>query len=1321
MFTHLHTHSEYSLLDGLSKIPDLVARAQALGQDALAITDHGVLYGAIQFYEQARAAGVKPIVGLEAYVAHASRHDRGAAERSPWHLTLLAQNEVGYRNLLALSSASHLEGFYYRPRIDRELLASHSEGLIALSGCPSGELMSALGEGREQDARETAAWYRELFAGRYYVELQEHGQEQFSRLTPGLVALARELDLPLVASNDSHYTSPEQHRLHDILLCIGTNATIHDEGRFRLDGDSFYLKSEQEMRALFAELPEAADNTARIAEQVELELTFGRALLPDPGVPAGETPAAYLRRLSEEGLRRRYGEPTEAHRERLDYELRVVEECGFVEYMLIVRDIGGYARTRGIPMGVRGSAAASIILYCLDVTDIEPTQYGLVFERFLNPERREMPDVDFDFADDRREEVIRYTAERFGRDRVAQIITFGTLGAKAAIRDSGRALAMSYGDVDRIARLVPDTLHVTLERAVAEVPELAAAVEQDPQVAELVETARGLEGVARHASTHAAGIVISRDPLTDVVPLQRPTSARDDEAELLPTTQYAMGDVARIGLLKMDYLGLANLTILGRAVELVREQRGVELDLRTLPDGDPAAAELLAEAATFGIFQMESAGMRRHVRELRPENIAELSAMVALYRPGPMEQIPRYIDVKHGRAEPHYPHPDLAEVLDETYGVITYQDQVLQIARAFAGYTLGQADVMRKAMGKKIPAVMLAERERFLAGAVERGYEARLAEQVFDLIEPFAGYAFNKAHAFSYGTIVYQTAYLKAHYPVEFMAAVLISAGAHPTGAQDRIAQAVAECARLGIEVLPPDVNRSRAHFTIEASSGEASSDEQAGGEQASSEQTGDRDAAIRFGLAQVKNVGQGGVEALVAEREEHGAFATLEDFARRIQPRELNRRVLESLAKAGALDGLGERGTVVAGVDRLLSLAQQEQRLRDTGQTSMFDLFGDQVDTPLPALELDAVEVPRRERLSWEKELLGTYITEHPFQQAASALAEHVTAQAAEMGADLAGGEVTLAGMVTNVRSLATRQGRPFAAVTIEDLSGSTELTLWPEAYERYRDRAVPGNVVLAKATVRSRGERLTVAVEELAPFDLDSGRLIDFHAARFRPSGGPGGRAGSAQRRGPGGGDPRGADRQGADPRSADPRSADPRSADPQGAEPQGAEPQGADPRSAEAGAAPPSNGVAAGAESQAPRLRAVAPAGPAASNGSGAHGADDEAGPRRLRISLEETRDEGADRRRLRRLVALLAESAGALPVELVVRTRGGRSESLALPGVAAAEPLLPRIRALLGVLGEAAEVGAEEPPARGAAAASGGTRAAATAAPVLAAAR
>ncbi|MBM4415090.1 MAG: DNA polymerase III subunit alpha, partial [Chloroflexi bacterium] len=1090
MFAHLHTHSEYSLLDGLSRIPDLVARARGLGQQALAITDHGNLYGAIEFYEEARRADLRPVLGIEAYVAQGSRHSRGAADRSQFHLTLLAQNERGYRNLLALSTASHLEGFYYKPRIDRELLERHREGLVVLSGCPSGELMSALGEGREEDARAIAGWYRDVFPGRYYIELQEHGQEQFSRLNVPLVALARSLDVPLVVTNDSHYTLREQHRVHDVLLCIGTNATVHEPNRMRMDSDSFYLRSEVEMRALFPELPDAADNTARIAEQADICLQFGRALLPDPGVPTGTTPAAHLRALCEEGLQRRYGAPTDAQSERLAYELRVVEETGFVEYILIVHDIALFARGRGIPMGVRGSAAASIILYCLGVTDIEPTQYRLVFERFLNLERREMPDVDFDFADDRREEVIRYTAERYGRDRVAQIVTFGTLGAKAAIRDSGRALGMSYGEVDRVARLVPNALHVTLEQALREVPELATLVTEEPAVRELVDTARGLEGVARHASTHAAGIVISRDPLTEVVPLQRATSNRDDE-QLLPTTQYAMAEVAKIGLVKMDFLGLANLTILGRAVELIREEQGVALDLNALPDGDPAAAQLLAAGETFGVFQLESAGMRRYVTELQPRDIRELAAMIALYRPGPMEHIPRYIEVKHGRAAAHYPHADLANVLDETYGVITYQDQVLEIARAFAGFTLGEADVMRKAMSKKIASVMLAERERFVAGAIANGYEQRLAEQLFDLIEPFAGYAFNKAHAFSYGVIAYQTAYLKAHYPVEYMTAVLAAAGAHPTGALERVAAAIAECTRLGVAVLPPDVNRSRANFTIEHAPGAG--------------------RAIRFGLALVKHVGTGAVDALVAEREASGAFRTLEDFARRLPTREVNRRVLESLAKAGALDSLGDRSTIVFGVERILALGQQEQRLRETGQTSMFDLFGSQVDASLPALELEAIATPERERLSWERELLGTYLSEHPFRVAAEALAAHVSVQLGELSAELAGQDVVVAGMVTGSRRLTTKQGKPFVVLTLEDLSGSAELTMWPEQYERFRELLAEGAILLARASVRERADRLTVSAQHIVAFDVETQELAAAELAVLQA-------AGAAQR--PGGG---------------------------------------------------------------------------------------------------------------------------------------------------------------------------------------------------------
>lgn len=1243
MFAHLHTHSEFSLLDGLSKIPELVARARDLGQDALAITDHGAMHGAIQFYEAARAQGVKPIIGLEAYVAPGSRFDKSQKSRWPYHLTLLAQNVEGYRNLMKLTSASHLEGFYYRPRVDRELLEQHSAGLIALSACPSGELMLALREGRDDDARQVAGWYADLFKDRYYVELQEHGQAAFSEQNPKLVALARSMALPLVVTNDSHYTSPEQHRAHDTLLCIGTNSTLNDETRFKLDGESFYLKSEAEMRALFPELPEASDNTARIAESVNIELEFGRTMLPDPGVPPGMTAAAYLRELAEEGLERRYGSPSDAHRERLRYELEVVGQTGFDEYMLIVRDIAHFARSQGIFTGVRGSAAASIILYCLDVTDIEPLQYGLVFERFLNPERLSMPDVDFDFADDRREEVIRYTAERYGRDRVAQICTFGTLGAKAALRDTARAMGLAYGEGDRIARMVPDALHITIDSALEQSQELQAAYETEPNIRDLVDTARSLEGVARHASTHAAGIVISRDPLTDVVPLQRATSSKSDE-DALPTTQYPMGDIEKIGLLKLDFLGLTNLTILGRAVELIREERGEELDLMALPDGDQATSDLLAAGETFGVFQLESSGMRRYVMELRPENIRELAAMIALFRPGPMEHIPQYIDVKHGRAEPVYPHPDLAEVLDETYGVITTQDQVLLIARLFAGYSLGQADVMRKAMGKKIPAVMLQEREGFLAGAQAKGYDQKTAEKVFDLIEPFAGYAFNKAHAFSYAVIAWQTAYLKAHYTSEYMAAVLMAAG----GSQDRIAAAIAECSRLRVPVLPPDVNASQANFSIERSA--------------------DGSEAIRFGLAQIKNVGAGGIATLIEARAADGPFISLEDFARRINPRDVNKRVLDSLAKAGALDGLGERGALIGGVDRLLSQAQQELRLRETGQSSMFDLFGAQVDTPLPGLELQAMEVPPAQLLAWEKELLGTYVSEHPFKRAAANLAQYVTVQSVELTEELAGQDAIIAGTVIAVRALSTRQGKPFAAVTIEDLTGQTELTIWPDSYAQHRVLLLEGTVLMAKVDVRARGDRLTIAVQELVAYDYDRGALIDFQPARFRA-----GMRAPRRNAWNGGGATNGAGG-GGGPRPDSPPPAP--------------------------GPGGPRGGLrtVGGTEVHADEP-AVRPAAPPA----------DTAGPRRLRVHMEETTDDAADLRRLQRICAVLDRCAGdELPVELSILRRNGSNARLQRGAIAVAqlERAVPELSALLGVLGEAREVGGGEAAAHYAAAAGGG---------------
>ncbi|MQC16625.1 MAG: DNA polymerase III subunit alpha [Chloroflexi bacterium] len=1245
MFAHLHTHTEYSLLDGLSKIEPLVQRAKELGQDALAITDHGALYGAIEFYTTAKKHGVKPIIGIEAYVAPGSRFDKDPKNRWPHHLTLLAQNETGYRNLLKLSTASHLEGFYYRPRMDKELLEAHSEGLIALSGCPSGEFMSALREDDEQKAMGVASWFRDVFQDRYYLEVMEHGIEQFTPLMPRVFDVAQKMGLPTVVTNDSHYTGPGDVRAHEVLLCIGSNSTVHDENRFKLDGNTFYLRSEEEMRSLFPGHPEAADHTWEIAERVNIDIQFGRTMLPNPGVPEGLSARDWLRQQCEEGLYRRYSDVTDMHRERLRYELDVVAQTGFDEYMLIVQDIAAFAKSNGIRTGVRGSAASSIILYTLDVTDIDPLEFGLVFERFLNPERISMPDVDFDFADERREDVIRYTVEKYGRDRVAQICTFGTLGAKAAIRDSGRALGLDFGQADRVARMVPDTLHITLAEALKQSSDLQQAYESDPTIRELVDTAQALEGVARHSSTHAAGVVISSEPLTNVVPLQRATSKDADSDTAVPTTQYPMGDIDKIGLLKVDYLGLTNLTILEKALSLIEERRGEVVDLLRIPDGDVATAEILGNGDTFGVFQMESAGMRRYVMELKPQNVRELSAMVALFRPGPLEQIQRYIDVKHGRAEAFYLHEDLKSILEETYGVITYQEQVLHIARTFAGYSLGQADVMRKAMGKKIASVMIEEREQFLDGLRKQGYEERLGNQLFDLIEPFAGYAFNKAHAVCYGTIAYQTAYLKAHYPAEYMTAVLQSAA----GNSDRIAQAIAECNRLGIPVLQPDVNRSGVTFTIQVQP--------------------DGSEAICYGLAQVKNVGLGGVEGLIDERDAKGEFESIEDFARRINPHDLNKRVLDSLAKAGAFDSLADRGAVITGIDRLASLAQQEQKLRDTGQTSMFDMFGDEVNTPLPALELESVRIPQPQLLAWEKELLGTYISEHPLQAASRVLSQHTTHQCAEISIDLAGQDAIVAGLVVGIRPLATKQGKAFAAVTIEDLSGQTEVTLWSEAYERLKEAGVlfEGNILLLKVNVRQRGDRISAGVFEACAYDQDAGRLINFDASKFQP------RAASN----------RNGWQQRAVAEASGPYRPDP--------DPNGRGPGGGPDGGTRSHLSLVQRSADADADSEVPTSETLA------TSASGRSRIEQD-GPRRLLIEIEETTDEAADLRRVRKVCAILDEFGGNLPVVLCVKTRGGETIQLERGGVApnAIERIIPRLRPILGVLGQAYEVGRTDSP-------------------------
>ncbi len=1209
MFTHLHLHTEYSLLDGLTRILPLMERVQEMGQEAVAMTDHGVLFGAVDFYREARERGIKPIIGVEAYVAPGSRLTRETGDKQPFHLTMLARNKTGYRNLLKLVTSSHLDGYYYRPRMDRELMAEHGEGIIVLSGCPSGELHRLVQDGRMDEAKATINWYRDVFDG-YYLEVQDTTElPEFEPAKRAIVDLSRETGVPLVATNDSHYLRPDDHDSHDLLLCIGTNATIQDEKRMKMFG-SLYVRSEDEMRAAFAELPAAVDETWKIAEQCDLELEFGRLHLPEPELPPGETAEVYLKRLCWEGLRRRLPDAGADADDRLRYELDVVRETGFTNYIHIVREIAVFARGQGMRIGVRGSAAASLILYCLGVTDIDPLKANLVFERFLNVERPEAPDVDFDLPDERRDEVLRFVANRYGTDRVAQIITFGTLGAKAAIRDVGRALAMAYADVDRVARLVPNALHITIERAVAESAELRMIYDSDSQVRTLIDSARKLEGVARNASTHAAGIVISREPLDEHLPLARPTRG---DAQAMPTTQFAMEQVAAIGLIKMDLLGLSNLTILERAVELIEKRHAVRVDLDALPE-DPKTFAMLTAGDTFGVFQLESSGMRRAVLELKPTSVDDLAALVALYRPGPMQHIGTFCRAKHGLETVSYPHPDLADILDQTYGVIVFQDQVLKIAQKFAGYTLGQADIMRKAMGKKIAAMMLAEQDRFTSGAITKGYSKEDAQKVFDLIEPFAGYAFNKAHSYSYGTIAYQTAYLKANYPEEYLTAVLVQAASHPAGAMDRIAQAHNECVRLGIPLLPPDLNHSEANFAIEAQA--------------------DGRSAIRFGLGMVKNVGSGAAETIVESRNEAGgAFESLNDLCRHLNPRSVNKRALESLIKTGALDSIAgsaeARGSLLLNIDRILSISQSSIKLKETGQATMFDLFGAEVATPLAGIDLESAPLPRAELLAWEKELLGTWVSEHPYTRAAAVLAAHVTALCAEVTEDILadappqGRDIVIAGMVNATRRLTTRDGRAFVAAELLDLSGGIEVTVWPDLYERAPELWSVGSILLAQVRVRERGNRLQAGVQQVAPY------TEEFEAPAWLAEAKASGFIARAESNGENGFSSH----------------------------------QTAPAPPSEPAATPPTVAIAA-SEPVEERSEPPAPSAPP------------EQEP--LVLVLRESDDEGADQRRLASLFRLIQANPGADKVLLRILGGDGQETELALPGTALSDDLRSQLR-------------------------------------------
>jgi len=1046
MFSHLHIHTEYSLLDGMCRIPRLVERAKELGMDSLAITDHGVMYGAIQFYLAAREAGIKPIIGCEVYVTQNSHLNRNAGEQKPSHLILLAKNQTGYHNLIQLTTKAHLEGFYYKPRVDKELLEQYHHGLIALTACIAGEIPHLILEGRLEEANQAALWYKQTF-GDFYLEIQRHPIPELEQINQGLISLSSELDIPLVATNDVHYAKREDASTHDLLLCIGTGSSIHDEKRIKMAGDFFYLKDPSEMAELYRDIPQALENTERIAEMCNLKLEFGRLHLPEIELPEGKTADQFLADLCYEGQPQYYPEPTSEIKQRLDYELEVIRRTEFANYFLVVWDIISFAKKQNILFGVRGSAAASIILHCLGITAVDPIENKLVFERFLNLERQEMPDIDLDFEDDRRDEVISYVSQKYGQDHVAQIITFGTLGAKAALRDVGRALGMPYIDVDRVARLVPFAPGMTLERALNENSELSSIYHEDAIVRNLIDSARKVEGIARHASTHAAGIAISKEPLTKYVPLQRVSKGSGQE---LVMTQFTMEDIARIGLLKMDFLGLANLTILDKAKEIIYQIRNVDIDLPHIPMDDAKTFDLLASGETAGVFQLEGAGMRRYIKELKPTSFSDISAMIALYRPGPLEHIPTFIKAKHGIEPIRYPHPTLAGILEETYGVIVYQEQVLFIVQTLAGYSLGQADIFRKAMGKKVPEVMKKEKRHFIAGAKKNEFSAEVAGEIFALIEPFAGYAFNKAHAVSYALIAYQTAYLKANYPTEYMTAFLVT----NSGQSEKVANAVAECRRLGIAVLPPDINRSQASFSIEKDGR-------------------DNAPAIRFGLTGIKNVGLGAIEPIIAERDKEGGFKSVEDLCHRCDLHGVNRRVMESLIQVGALDCLGDRGTLLHNANRILSLAQREQRLRETGQSTMFDLWGKAASVPIPNLDLQAADISIKEKLAWERELMGVYLSEHPFSSFAGKTTSEVTL-CGQIDAELVGQTVVVAGMVASVRHLFTRDRKPFVSASLEDLDGRIEVMVWPNVYTTTRDLWQEGDILVVEGKVRLRDDRV-------------------------------------------------------------------------------------------------------------------------------------------------------------------------------------------------------------------------------------------------------
>ncbi|MEZ4156936.1 MAG: DNA polymerase III subunit alpha [Candidatus Paceibacterota bacterium] len=1051
-FVHLHTHSHYSLLDGMSKIPDLVAKVKEYGMDSVAITDHGNMYAAVEFYKEAKKQGIKPILGVEAYIAPGDCREKsgGKDERTYYHLILLAKNNTGWENLLKLVTVSYLEGYYYKPRMDKELLKKHSEGIIALSGCLGGELSQLLLREQYDQAKTVAKEYKEIFKDGYYIEIGHHPEiEDAVKVLPKLIDLGKELGIPLVATKDSHYLNEDDRPVHDILLAIQTGQTMNDEKRFYLEG-YYHLAPPEEMQKLFKATPEAIENTVKIAEQCDVELNLGRILLPKFETPDGTPAKEYLRAQVEEKKTNRYPEVTEKVRHRIDHELKIIEEMGFPDYFLIVADFVNWAKDRGIAIGPgRGSAAGSIVSYILGITNLDPLKYDLLFERFLNPHRNEMPDIDIDIADIRKDEVYGYLEEKYGKEHVAHIITFGTMAARAAIRDVGRALDIDYSFCDQLAKLIP--FQKDLSEALEIVKELKELYDSDERAKRIIDAALKLEGVARHASIHACGVVISEQPLVKYLPLQ--LSPQKDNVTV---TQFAMKEVEALGLLKMDLLGLSNLTTIENTLRIEKDLSGEDLDIEGLELTDKKTFSLLQKGDTTGVFQLESGGMRRYLKELKPSEFEDIIAMVALYRPGPMELIPSYIARKHGKEQVKFIHPSLKPILGNTYGIGIYQEQMLRIAADLAGFSLAEADTLRKAIGKKIQELLDEQQEKLIKGLVANGIELKTAKAIWELFPPFARYGFNRSHAAAYALIAYQTAYLKANYPLSFTTALFNGSG----GDTDRISFLIDESKKTGIEVLPPDINKSSANFSPDLSDKTS--------------------MKIRFGLDAIKGLGTPIVQAIVEERNRQGEYKNFPDFINRVTHKDLNKKSLEALTKSGALDSFGiNRNTILSNMEEIVKFSQRLKKGQNAKQSG---LFGESFNTPsAESLQLkEAPPLDPSQKLSWEKELLGLYVSDHPLKTKKEIIEKVKPTPIGQVVKERSTtGGYRIAGLITRTKAIITKSNKSMVFAKIEDLTDSIELVVFPDLYEKTKELWEEGKIIALVGKVSLRNGEVSMIVD--------------------------------------------------------------------------------------------------------------------------------------------------------------------------------------------------------------------------------------------------